>query len=107
MVATGKIDRHPRGMLLLTGMLASSEQAWDPIAKSSAQICSKMNTMLPQPMNVSVFGRTNAVVARGWCVPSVLCDVINVAKKSMVRMPHGKVGGVPSVVGNFTVSTGK
>jgi hypothetical protein len=38
---------YPRGMLLVTGMLASSEQAWEPIASSSVNSCRKRAPCCP------------------------------------------------------------
>ena len=40
---------HSGGMLLVTCVLASSQQAWDPIAASSAQPCSKTSTAALSP----------------------------------------------------------
>jgi hypothetical protein len=42
----GKSGGHPRGMPLVTRMLASSEHGWDPMASSSAKSCSKTRTVL-------------------------------------------------------------
>jgi hypothetical protein len=41
----GKSTVLPRGMPLVTRMIASSEQAWNPMASSSAKFCLKTRTV--------------------------------------------------------------
>jgi hypothetical protein len=48
-VPTGKKSGHPRGMPLVTHMLASSEQAWEPMASSSVNFCRKTRTVPSHP----------------------------------------------------------
>jgi hypothetical protein len=48
-VSIGKKSGLPRGTLLATRLLASSEQVWDPIGSSSAQFCSKPSTVPLRP----------------------------------------------------------
>jgi hypothetical protein len=43
-VRTVRGSEHPRGMLLGTRSLASSEQTWDPMTSSSAICCRKTST---------------------------------------------------------------
>jgi hypothetical protein len=44
-VLTGKRSEHPRGLPLVTRMLASSEQEWEPMAFSSVDLCRKTRTV--------------------------------------------------------------
>jgi hypothetical protein len=39
--STGKRSEHPRGMPLVARLLDSSEQAWEPMASSSVNVCRK------------------------------------------------------------------
>jgi hypothetical protein len=44
-VPPGKRSEHPRCMLLVTRTLASSEQAWEPMASSRVNSCRKTRTL--------------------------------------------------------------
>ena len=44
-MSTGKKSGHSRGMPLVTRLLASSEQAWEPMVSSSVNSCQKTRTV--------------------------------------------------------------
>jgi hypothetical protein len=72
-VQPGKRSELPRGVPLVTRMLASSEQACDPMASSSVNFCLKTSTVRENSRPRSIVQVVPSDIGELRHVPSVLC----------------------------------